>query len=77
MFHESFRTAAAIRTASMTCLQALLQGKLFISEQLGQSIEDLIPKVYTTCMHICMHIQRRLTNDLHLYVDSTGDVLSG
>ena len=43
------RTAAAIRTAAMTCVQALLQGKLLSSEQLSLSLEDLLPKVSSVC----------------------------
>jgi len=39
------RTAAAIRTAAMTCLQALLRGRLLTVEQLDQLLTDLLPKV--------------------------------
>ena len=39
------RTAAAIRTASMTCLQALLRGRLLTAQQLDQLLVDLLPKV--------------------------------
>ena len=39
------RTAAAIRTAAMTCLQALLRGRLLTVEQLNQLLADLLPKV--------------------------------
>jgi dynein assembly factor 5 len=39
------RTAAAIRTASMTCVQALLQGRLLTPSQLSLALDDLLPKV--------------------------------
>ena len=48
MFFISSRTAAAIRTASMTCVQALLQGELLSSDQLSAMLEDLLPKVRTS-----------------------------
>ena len=39
------RTSAAIRTAAMTSLQALLQGRLLAQNQLDQLLPDLLPKV--------------------------------
>ena len=42
-----FRTAGAIRTACMTCLQAMLQSELLTSDQLSQALHNLLPKVRT------------------------------
>ena len=39
------RTAGAIRTASMTCIQALLQSSLLSHDQLSLALDDLLPKV--------------------------------
>lgn len=40
-----YRTAAAIRTAAMTCLQALVQVEGVSVELIDQLIPDLLPKV--------------------------------
>lgn len=50
----SLRTAAAIRTASMTCVQALLQGDMLSSDQLSASLDDLLPKVSTVDTQILL-----------------------
>ncbi len=48
--HTRHRTAAAIRTAAMTSLQALLQSNLLAREQLDSFMSQLMPKVsYPTC----------------------------
>lgn len=47
------RTAAAIRTAAMTALQALLQSTLLTNQQLDSFMTQLVPKVslYHSCLH--------------------------
>lgn len=39
------RTAGAIRTAAVTCLQALLQSNFLLETHVGKLLSDLQPKV--------------------------------
>ena len=39
------RTAGAIRTAAITCLQALLQSNFLLETHMGKLLPDLQPKV--------------------------------
>ena len=39
------RTAGAIRTAAVTCLQALLQSNFLLEAHVGKLLPDLQPKV--------------------------------
>jgi len=45
MLCTRFRTAGAIRTAAVTCLQALLQSNFLLETHVGKLLPNLQPKV--------------------------------
>ena len=47
LLSNCFRTAGAIRTAAVTCLQALLQSNFLLESHVGKLLPDLQPKVRT------------------------------
>ena len=63
IFMVVFRTAAAVRSAAISCLWALLQSNLLSSKDAGLVMKDLLTQVHA--------VNKYLRNKLHVHLKIT------